>query len=50
MDIATLRDRLRGIVKPAAAPDTTVRLKPDPTSDLRPLDVASGFSRTLQSG
>jgi uncharacterized protein YprB with RNaseH-like and TPR domain len=44
MDISTLKDRLRGIVKPAASPDTTVRLKPDPTSVV---DVASGFSQAL---
>ena len=49
MDVSTLKDRLRGIVKPAATPDTAVRLKPHPTSVDDTLDVASGFSRTLES-
>ena len=49
MDVSILKDRLRGIVKPGAAPDPAVRLKTDPTSVEDTLDVASGFSRTLES-
>jgi uncharacterized protein YprB with RNaseH-like and TPR domain len=59
MDIATLKDRLRGIVKPASElegsagesvrlkPDPTSRATPEPTSQERSSDVGSGFSQTL---
>jgi len=41
MDVATLKDRLRGIVKPTAPPN--------PASDLCPTDVASLLSRSLET-
>ena len=49
MDISTLKDRLRGIVKPTAAPGTAVPLKPDSTSVEDTSDAATGFSRTLET-
>jgi uncharacterized protein len=52
MDISTLKDRLRGIVKAPAEQDPMVRLKPDITSDVvsgLPPGVLSGVGRTLET-